>query len=230
MPAIALSTANNSRIGTCPHGLSPGACPICSGMGGGSSKKADFSAKPGEMSWNQCAAIGAFLKAQKNAQAQRQADIQSFAQGMRAFQAALMNASQRLANIAGFFAKNTPAIISKPIGFVLNTLVGAPLRALANLPMAVHNFTQVLGQKLADISDKLTAMMGELKNSIEKKISETFQNFKKKVKSLFSIFQPLDIDNDDKKIDEEKRTFELKTFIHDLYRKIKGEDKENDAD
>lgn len=56
--------SNNSKIGTCPHGLPQGACPICSGMSGGM-KKTDFSAKPGEMSWNECAAIGAFLKAQK---------------------------------------------------------------------------------------------------------------------------------------------------------------------
>ena len=229
MPAIALSTANNSRIGTCPHGLPSGACPICSGMGGGSAKKADFSAKPGEMSWNQCAAIGAFLRAQKNAQMQRQADIQNFAQGMKAFQAALMGASQRLANIAGFFAKNTPSIIAKPVGFVLNTLIGAPVRMIANMPLVVSNFVQNIGQKFADISDKLTAIMGELKNSIEKKISESFQNFKKKVKSLFSIFKPLDIDNDDKKIDEAKKTFELKTFIHNLYRKITKKDMK-DAD
>lgn len=226
MPAIALSAPNNSRIGTCPHGLPQGACPICSGMGGGA-KKADFSAKPGEMSWNQCAAIGAFLKAQKNAQLQRQADIQSFAQNMRAFQASLMNASQRLANVSGFFANNMPAIIAKPVGFVLNTLVGVPLRMIANAPIAISNFIQNIGQKFADISDKLTAMFGELKNAIEKKISEGLQDFKKKIKSIFSIFRPLDIDNDDKKIDEKKRAFELKTFIHDLYKKIKGEE---DAD
>ncbi len=229
MPAIALSTSNNSRIGTCPHGLSPGACPICSGMGGGA-KKADFSAKPGEMSWNQCAAISAFLKAQKNAQMQRQADAQNFAQSMKIFQNTLLNASQKLANIAGFFAKNTPSIIAKPAGFILNTVIGAPVRMIANMPVTIANLVQTAGQKLADISDKLTAIFGELKNSIEKKISEAFQNFKKKVKSLFSIFQPLDTDNDEKKIDEEKRTFELKTFIHDLYKKIKGEDKEQNAD
>ena len=60
MPFGTIKT-NNSRVGTCPHGLPLGACPICNGMGSGGAKKADFSAKPGEMSWSQCAAIGAFL-------------------------------------------------------------------------------------------------------------------------------------------------------------------------
>ena len=201
---------NNAKIGSCPHGLLQGACPICSGMG----KKADFSAKPGEMSWNECAAIGAFLKAQRLAKLQRQNDAKNFAMNQKAFENSLMNTSQKLANIANIFAKNTPSFIAKPVGFILNTLLGAPIRFVANLPNLLVKFTQF------DISDKLTAMIGELKNSIEKKISDAFGKFKQKIKSLFAIFEPLDTENEEKKIEEAKRTFELKTFIHDLYKKI----------
>lgn len=217
---------NNARVGTCPHGLPLGACPICNGMGGGM-KKADFSAKPGEMSWNECAAIGAFLKAQQNAKLQREQDAQNFAKNIQAFQNALMNSSQKLADIAGVFSNNTPAIIAKPVNFVLNTVLGGIVRTIANIPAAISNAIQTLQQKLADISDKLTAMIGELKASVEKKISEAFKDLKKKVKSLFSIFQPLDADNDDKQIDETKKAFELKTFIHDLYKKLTEETKKD---
>ena len=210
---------NNARVGTCPHGLPLGACPICNGMGGGGGmKKADFSAKPGEMSWNECAAIGAFLKAQQNAKLQREQDAQNFAKNIQAFQNALMNSSQKLANIAQFFSNNTPAIIAKPVNFVLNTVLGGIVRTIANIPAAISNTIQTLQQKLADISDKLTA--------IEKKISEAFKDLKKKVKSLFSIFQPMDADNDDKQIDETKKAFELKTFIHDLYKKLTETEKD----
>lgn len=217
---------NNARVGTCPHGLPLGACPICNGMGGGM-KKADFSAKPGEMSWNECAAIGAFLKAQQNAKLQREQDAQNFAKNIQAFQNALMNSSQKLADIAGVFSNNTPAIIAKSVNFVLNTVLGGIVRTIANIPAAISNAIQTLQQKLADISDKLTAMIGELKASVEKKISEAFKDLKKKVKSLFSIFQPLDADNDDKQIDETKKAFELKTFIHDLYKKLTEETKKD---
>ena len=220
---------NSARVGTCPHGLPLGACPICSGMGGGGMKKADFSAKPGEMSWNECAEIGAFLKAQQNAKLQKQQDAQTFAQNVQAFQNSLMNSSQKLANIAQFFTNNTPAIIAKPVNFVLNTVLGGIIRTIANIPTAISNKIQTIQQKLADISDKLTAMMGELKASIEKKISEAFKDLKKKVKSLFSIFQPLDADNNDKQIDETKKAFELRTFIHDLYKKITEAEKDLDA-
>ena len=215
---MSLSTvhSNSAKIGSCPHGLPQGACPICSGMGSGLQRKADFSAKPGEMSWNECAAIGAFLKAQKNAQIQRQQDAQNFANIQRVFQNSLLNASQRVANFVQIFSQKMPAIISKPIGFVLNNLVAKPINFVANIPNIFSN----ISQKFVDISDKLTAMIGEFKNSVEKKISDAFSNLKKKVKSLFSIFKPLDAENDEKQIEETKKTFRLKTFIHDLYKKI----------
>lgn len=220
--------SNNSKIGTCPHGLPQGACPICSGMSGGM-KKADFSAKPGEMSWNECAAIGAFLKAQKNARLQREQDAQNFANNIKAFQNTLMNASQRLANIGGFFAQNTPAIIARPVNFVLNTVLGGIVSTIANIPSTISNIIQTVQQKLADISDKLTAMVGEFKASIEKKISESLKTLKKKIKSIFSIFNSQNIDNEEKQIDETKKTFKLKTFIHDLYKKLTEKEK-NDTE
>lgn len=219
---------NNSRVGTCPHGLPLGACPICNGMGGGGAKKADFSAKPGEMSWSQCAAIGAFLKAQKQAQMVREQDAVTFAQKAQAFQNSLMNTSQRLANLAQIFTQNTPPVIAKPVNFLLNNVIGGLVRTLANVPVAIANVVQTIQQKLADISDKLTAMMGELKAAIEKKISESFKDFKKKIKSIFSIFKPLDADNDEKRIDETKKAFHLKTFIHDLYKKITKKEENDD--
>lgn len=224
MSVTALQT-NSARVGTCPHGLPLGACPICSGMGG-VMKKADFSAKPGEMSWNECAAIGAFLKAQQQAKMQRQQDAQNLALKALAFQNALMNSSQKLANLAQFFTNNTPAVIAKPVNFLLNTVLGGIIRTIANIPSVISNTIQSVQQKLADISDKLTAMIGELKASIEKKISDAFKDLKKKVKSLFSIFQPLDADNDDRQIDETKKAFELKTFIHDLYKKLTQNEKD----
>ena len=224
---LATVGTNNARVGTCPHGLPLGACPICNGMGGGGGmRKADFSAKPGEMSWNECAAIGAFLKAQANAKAQRQQDIQNFALQMQNFQTSMTNARARVAELAQFFSNNTPAIIAKPASFILNTIVGGTINLVKNLPNVIANTLQTIRHKLADISDKLTAMMGELKASIEKKISETFNELKKKVKSLFAIFQPLDADNEDKQIDETKKTFELRTFIHDLYKKLTENEKD----
>ena len=224
---LAAMQTTTIKAGTCPHGLPLGACPICNGMGGGGGmRKADFSAKPGEMSWNECAAIGAFLKAQANARAQRQQDAQNYALQIQNFQNAMEAAKGRMAELAAFFKGNMPAIIAKPAVFILNTVIGGTLNIIKNIPTAIANTFQAIGQKLADISDKLTAMFGEMKAAINKKLSETFNEFKKKIKSLFGIFQPLDADNEEKQIDETKKTFELRTFIHDLYKKLTENEKD----
>lgn len=229
---LATIQTNSTRVGTCPHGLPLGACPICNGMGGGGGmRKADFSAKPGEMSWNECAAIGAFLKAQANAKAQRQQDIQNYALQLQAFQTAMDSAKARIAQLTQLISNSMPTVIAKPINLIINTIAVGTLNLIRSIPTAISNTIQTIQQKLTDISDKLTAIMGELKTAVEKKISETFNEIKKKVKSLFAIFSPLDAENEDKQIDETKRAFELKTFIHDLYRKLtEGEkDLENNA-
>ena len=219
---------SNSRIGTCPHGLPMGACPICNGMsGGGGGKKADFSAKPGEMSWNECAAIGAFLKAQKAAQQAREAEFQAHIQALQKFQNTMANAAQRAAQFAQMVQNSMPPIIAKPLAFVMNNIVANGLNMIKNLPQAISNFVQNFSQKLADIADKLTAVYGELKAAVQKKVSEFFKDIKKKIKSIFGIFEPTNTDDEDKKIEEAKRTFELKTFIHKLYKKLKdGEQNE----
>ena len=218
---LATIQTNSARVGTCPHGLPLGACPICNGMGGGGGmRKADFSAKPGEMSWNECAAIGAFLKAQANAKAQRQQDIQNYALQLQAFQTSMDSAKARLVQLTQMISNSMPAIIAKPVNLVLNLVVGTAINIIRSIPTIISNTIQTLQQKFADISDKLTAIMGELKAAAEKKISETLNEVKKKVKSLFSIFSPQDAQNEEKQIDETKRTFELRTFIHDLYKKL----------
>lgn len=227
---LATIQPNIVKAGTCPHGLPLGACPICNGMGGGGGmKKADFSAKPGEMSWNECAAIGAFLKAQQNAKLARQQDAQNIAQQAIAFQKSIMNISQRLASVTNFISNTMPGIIAKPANFILNTVVGGTLnliKTVANLPQLIQTTFQKITQKLADISDKLAAVYGEIKTAIAKKLAEPLNEFKKKIKSLFGIFNPENTDNNDKQIDETKKAFKLKTFIHDLYKKITGEEDE----
>lgn len=210
--STAIAPIQNNKIGTCPHGLPPGACPICSGAGGGGgAKKADFSAKAGEMSWSQCAAIGAFLKAQQMAKLQKQNQVQTNLIAIANFQNKMTNLAQKIADFTQRIS-TLPAVISKPLTFVANKIMLPLINALKNLPASI--------QKFADIMDKLNAMFGELKNATEKKISDKLKDFKKKFKSLFAIFEPTEMDEDE---DEQKRIFELKTFIHDLYNKLTKE-------
>ena len=117
-----VSSVGSVRAGLCPHGLPPGACPICSGMGGSSQKvqTADFSAKPGEMSWNECAAIGAFLKSLKNARMAREADFQRHILSMAKFEADMTKAAQQLNQFieaGGWKARKNGRDINISIGY-----------------------------------------------------------------------------------------------------------------
>ena len=129
--------------------------------------------------------------------------------------------------LAVLITNTMPAVIAKPVNFILNNIVGKALTIIQNLPAAIARFTQAINQKIADISDKLTAIYGELKAAIGEKISKFTSDLKKKLKSLFFVFGTQETDDEDNKIDEAKRTFELKTFIHQLYKKLKGEDEKD---
>ncbi len=209
-----------SNIGTCPHGLPLGSCPICNGMSGGGAKKTDFSAKPGEMSWNECAAIGAFLRAQKLAKQTQAQDAANFAQRAAEFQKNLTTIHSRLAQFNAMLSEKLPRVISTPLTFIVQTVLQRPIEIMKALPQIIAN----LSQKIADVSAKITSVLGEIKTAINKKISDTFSELKKKVKSLFAIFEALNLNNEDKKIDEEKRIFDLKKFIHSLIRKEKNDE------
>lgn len=226
-----MSTAvhiRSHKAGTCPHGMPLGACPICNGMAGGNStSKRDIPRNVGEMSYNQCAAIGAMLRAQKNAKTQAKLAQQNHLQALADFQKNISNTHQRIMALAVLVTNTMPAVIAKPVNFILNNIVGKALTIIQNLPAAIAKFTQAINQKIADISDKLTAIYGELKAAIGEKISKFTSDLKKKLKSLFFVFGTQETDDEDKKIDEAKRTFELKTFIHQLYKKLKGEDEKD---
>lgn len=209
---------NKASGGLCPHGLPPGACPICSGGGGMQSSRVDYRHKPGEMSWAQCAAIGAMLRAQRLRKEQAAEAYENRQIQLAKFQNNMMALSQRLALIA-VRAQSLPAIIAKPINVLLNKVLIPVTNFIKNFPQTVMNFTNKMFNKLVDIQDKLNAMFGELKNSIEKKISDKLKEYKKKVSSLFSLFEPQEVD-EEKVVDDTKGVFEARTFIHDVYNKI----------
>ena len=188
---------HKTKVGTCPHGLPPGACPICSGMGGGGGAKK--SERPlGEMSWDECVAVGQMLKAQKLAQQKRDIAMQAQLHAPLKTTNRLETMAQTMADFAqklsDFVQKSqsAPKIISKPIVFIAQLAIPI-LNILKNIPLLAQKTINFVKEKLSDISDKLNAVFGELKTAIEKKISDRFKDVKKKIKSLFSIFEPLDV-------------------------------------
>lgn len=218
---VAAANIGNTKIGTCPHGMPMGACPICNGMAGGNSTtKRDTPRDVGEMTYNECAAIGALLKAQKAAQKRAQANQQTFIQSALQFQKNMESLHNKILDLAASISKNAPAIVAAPINFILNNVIGKLISALANTPNVMANFAQ----KFVDIADKLATVYGEFKAAISKALSNLAGSIKKKLKSIFFIFGAEETDDEDKKVDEAKKAFNLKTFIHNLARKFKHEE------
>lgn len=222
---LPVTAAQSAKIGTCPHGLPPGACPICSGGGAGAAgaqKKADFSAKPGEMSWAECAAIGNMLKSQKLSHQRNEQAFQAQMLIAAGFEKNIANLAQKIADFAQKIQNTPPAIISKPLGFIANKVLVPILNILKDIPLNIQNVISKISEKLTDISDKLNALFGELKNSVEKKISDKLKDFKKKFSALFSIFGVKEPDDEEQKIDEADKIFREKTVLHSLKEKSEG--------
>ena len=210
MAATLPRAANNSRIGTCPHGLPMGACPICNGMGGGGSVRKDN--KPKEMTWNECYAIGQMLKAQKEARLHTQ---QMFAAQT---QQAHLNNLQTQINALKLAILNSslPKPVAQALTAVLDTVITPMAKAVQTINNTIQNLTNNIAkavdsfkQKIADITDKLTAMLGEAKAAIEKKISDKLKDMKKKLFGLFGLAQA---DNEE---DEEVKRIEEQKLIHE---------------
>lgn len=225
---VAAATIKKAAPGTCPHGLPYGACPICSGSGGGGGSVSK--SKPrvaGEMSWDQCYSVWQQMLKAKDAAHQKKLDaIHAQIQAQAANTSKLENFALKIANlaekIADFTQKNTnlPKIIEKPLNFALKMAIPIlnVISNIANIAQKALNFVQ---QKLADISDKLNAIFGELKNSTEKKISENLKNAKKKLKTIFGLLEPEELSEEEKEAQRRIKAEELeKLFKLDIEKEI----------
>lgn len=214
---VGVSSVTSTKSGLCPHGLPFSACPICSGMGGGMKvQTADFSAKPGEMSWNECAAIGAFLKSLQNARLAREADYQAQLVNIVMFEKNLAKSAENLSLFIQTMSQHT---ITKPIAMIAQNVVLPVVNAIKNIPVNVLNGIANVSQKLTDITDKLTAIYGELKAAIEKKVSDFMKRIKKKIVSIFEVFgSHNDADENELMVKLEKKLQKLKQMVNKILR------------
>lgn len=220
---------NKTKVGTCPHGLPQGACPICNGMGGGGGGSVTRNKQEREMSWSECyMAWQQMLKAKANPKQAQNLAIQAQMVSQYKLQLSLGGAAQKLAGITGKMAefiqqnKSNSSLGSKILAF--SARIALPvLNGIKNVLSIADKALNAVKEKLADISDKLNAIFGEMKNAIEKKISDKLKDFKKKIKSLFGIVdidETEELDDEEKKIDETKRSYELKTVLNKIKEKF----------
>lgn len=209
-----LNSVNNQiKPGCCAHGLPAGACPVCS-MSGGSSRKPDRSGRPGEMSYHQCAMIGNMMKARALAQKNHEANLRQHILNIQQFEAVI---NKLLQNMKIFTQTLSQSFVSKPIAFVLNITV----LPILNVVKAFAKVLNTVNNLRYEITDKLAAVFGELKAFLNKKAEKFAEMLKTPIKWLSKIFKKKNADDDDTKIDDDKKIFNLKTVIHKIKEKFK---------
>ena len=226
--ATQVSNVNQIKSGLCPHGLPPGACPICSNMGGGGSLRAgERPQKAGEMSYHECVMIGNLIRARELAEKRHAQNLEQRAEALRAFESSLSTASAKMLEFAKQISSN---ILLKPLAFVVQNFAVPILNFIKNIPIFTANLVNkmnIIKEKFIDIIDKLTAVFGEAKAFVEKKVAEFINIVKTKFKEIFKIFKKHNAEDDDTKIDEDKKIFNLKTILHKIIRKKQNDDGDN---
>lgn len=213
---------NKVNAGLCPHGLPPGACPICSKMGGGGGMRpGERPQKAGEMSYHQCAMIGNMMRARELAEKRHAQSLEQQAEVLKSFENTMAKLSQNLQNFIQQMGVN---VLTKPIAFVAQNIALPIVNFVQNIPKIIQNFQNIK----FEIQDKLNAIFGEVKNFIQKKISDFVSAVKSKFEGLFKIFKKHNADDDDTKIDDDKKIFNLKNILRKIIRKKKDDDDSQD--
>ena len=138
------------------------------------------------------------------------------------------------ANMLEFAKQISNNILLKPVVFTIQNIAVPIVNFVRNIPQVTANIISNIAEKLnaikekfIDILDKLTAVFGEAKAFIEKKISELISVVKTKFEGLFKIFKKHNANDDDTKIDDDKKIFNLKTIIHKISTKLKRKNKDD---
>jgi len=212
---------NQIKPGCCAHGLPAGACPICS-MSGGSSRKPDRDGRPGEMSYHQCAMIGNMMKARALAQKNHEANLKQHALNVQQFENIITKLVQNMKEFTQILSQN---FISKPAAFVLTVTVLPVLNIVKGFAKVLNTINNLR----FEIMDKLSAIFGEAKAFLNKKLEQMMKVLKTPFELFGKIFKKNNSDDEDTKIDDDKKIFNLKTMLHKIKEKFnKKKDKQDE--
>lgn len=212
--------------GKCPHGLPIGACPICSGMGGGgSTQRKDKPRVPGEMSYAEC--MAAWIKIQAAKEAKIEAQIQRIENAQAAhlqhrMMVGLDKATQKLDALLQKLDA-MPKALAIPVKIIINIIVKPILNIIAKIPQAINYIQTVftnIRNFIVSVGEKLASVFGEVKNFIDAKIS---QPLKKAIKTVLSFFAQSEEEENEEV--EKLKSREIKKVLKSLF-KIKDKNQE----
>ena len=209
---------NQIKPGCCRHGLPAGACPVCSQSGGGTLRQSDRNRKVGEMTYHECAMIGNMMKARALAQKNHETNLKLHALNVQQFETAMAKLAQ---NMEQFIKILSQSFISRPMAVILTVTILPIVNVIQNIPKVF----QALNNLRFEIMDKLTAIYGEAKAFLNKKFEEFARIIYKPFEWIAKIFKKNNSDDEDTKIDDDKKIFNLKTILSKIKEKLKKDKK-----
>lgn len=227
-----ISATSSSRAGLCPHGLPPAACPICSGGGmsaGGTRAKEVTRPANNEWSYAKCVAVGLQMQAQK-AMAESPKQILEkqleFAKQLgKEINTILEKIQTNLQNIQN----SLPTALQAPMQTLVKFVVTPVLNLIAQIPKIMERlayFQHNAREFVQQVAEKLVAVLGEVKNFIQKKITD---KIKKKIKSIFSLFIP-EFEGENYANEDELAVFKARELRKHLLKIIKLSKKRDNDD
>lgn len=182
------SVSNPSNVrntNTCPHGLPAGACPICNGSGGGRTKR-----NSGEWSYAKCAAVGLEMRAAKaRIEARKELLEEQFSAALNA-QKAIMNFVNKAQNMLTLIHSKLPLELQTVFNKLVNGIINPVLNLISKIPQGLEKLGEFMNDiklKILAVAEKLNAILGEVKNFIEKNITDRFKKLTKKIIRFFIL-------------------------------------------
>lgn len=230
--STSITNPTSNRTGLCPHGLVPSACPICSGGGmGGAAKTRDSvmekSIRSNEWSWIKCYAAGLALKA-KDARIENSKTVfERQIEFAKLLNKTIQEIADKIKNAIQNIENNIPKSIFTFLNFIANNIIFPLLNLAVQIPKLIEKFAlfqQLLGNFLLNVSEKLAALFGDLKNFIDKKLTE---NIKRQAKKIFLFFMS-NMEEENYKNDETLSIFksrEIKKYLINVVNKIRKRNK-----
>ena len=216
--ANAVSNAQNNN--KCPHGLPVGACPICSGMGGGGSKDKNKPRRPGEMSYNEC--MAEWIRMQNAQRAKMQANIDKVkAKNLAEFTKNIESKKAVLqAKIDAYFKKLDNVVQKLPP--VIKIIVAPAIKIIQSVLNIVVNVAFNVSIFVSSVSEKMAMLLYEVKNHITSFIQKTVEKSKKILKTILSLF--MEFEEDEENSDRQK----IEEIIKNAVKKVLKKEKEKD--
>lgn len=231
MPSSISQTSN--KAGMCPHGLPPAMCPVCgqkmAGGGGGKARETQMTKpmKSGEWSYLKCYSAWMHMQSEKAHTENVQQRFERQIETAKQVQQTINNITDKIKTNIQNIQDSLPPVFKPVIRAVANFIINPILNLLSQIPkvmMKLAEFQKNINLLIQNAGEKLVAILGDIKNFINKKLTE---NIKKTIKKFIMFFIP-DERDENYKNDDELAVFksrELKKYLVKIFKLNKKRDR-----